>query len=183
MEALVLVEEPRHCFCSGSGNLQSVVKIHSELLSIKMVTVKDLLPLMYLKIISLNFKYSFPISLGPFWSSFESSVFVSLRGIIKNMSDPMNATVECHPIERQAYKNIAVCLHLPCWSDLMLCDFCLFPKSEMTMKGKCFLINSGCQSSLDSTTKDTKWLTSELLPKVARINFKIEGIYTEGNQW
>lgn len=54
------------------------------------------------------------------------------------LKDTMNLIVECHPKEKQALKNIQVCLH-PLYSlDLALCNFSLLHKVEMTKKHKCF---------------------------------------------
>ena len=77
-------------------------------------------------------------------------------------------------------KNITVCPHPPYSPNLAPCNFWLFPKVKMTMKGKHFesiqdneaatTAQLGQQGSHDSATKDTheKGLP-ELLQKVARI--------------
>lgn len=78
-----------------------------------------------------------------------------------------NVHAECHPVERQACKNIVVCSHTPSSPILAPCDFWLF-KFKATMKDKLFNNGSGHQSSCNSATKGTyeKELPS-LLQKVA----------------
>ena len=56
------------------------------------------------------------------------------------------------------------CPHTPYSPDLALCDFWLFPKVKMTMKGKRF---ESIQDVETATTAQLKTLT-KLLQKVAR---------------
>ena len=67
-------------------------------------------------------------------------------------------------------KNIMVCPQPPYSPDLAPCDFWLFPKVKMTMKGKYFELIQDIRGSHDSTTKDSheKGLP-ELFQKVARM--------------
>ena len=63
-----------------------------------------------------------------------------------------------------------VCPQPPYSPDLAPCDFWLFPKVKMTMKGKYFELIQDIRGSHDSTTKDSheKGLP-ELFQKVARM--------------
>lgn len=47
-----------------------------------------------------------------------------------------NAAAKCHPRERQAYKNIAVCAHPPYSLDLPSSELLALPQSLKTLKGK-----------------------------------------------
>jgi hypothetical protein len=55
-------------------------------------------------------------------------------------------------------KNIMVCPHSPYSLDLALCDFWLFPKVKMAMKGKCF---ESIQDIKVATTAQLKTFTKE----------------------
>jgi len=55
-------------------------------------------------------------------------------------------------------KNITVCPHPPYLPDLALCDFWLFPKVKMTMKGKCFELIQDIEAA---TTVELKTFTKE----------------------
>ena len=55
-------------------------------------------------------------------------------------------------------KNITVCPHPPYSPDLALCEFWLFPKVKMTMKGKRF---ESIQDIEAATTAQLKTLTKE----------------------
>jgi len=66
-------------------------------------------------------------------------------------------------------KNITMWPHPPYSPDLAPCDFWLFPKVKMTMKGKRFESIPGHRGSHDSATQDTHERgLAELLQKVAR---------------
>ena len=69
--------------------------------------------------------------------------------------------------ERQflSHKNITVCPHPPYSPDLAPCNFWLFPKVEMTMKGKRFEsfqdIEAATTMQLKTLTKETSRTASE----------------------
>jgi hypothetical protein len=63
-------------------------------------------------------------------------------------------------------KNITVCPHSP---DLAPCDFWLFPKVKMTMKGKRFESIQDIEAATTAQLKTHKRGLPELLQKVARI--------------
>jgi len=67
----------------------------------------------------------------------------------------------CHtsiPVLQFLSNNITVCPHPPYSPDLALCDFWLFPKVKMTMKGKCF---ESIRDIEAATTVQLKTLTKE----------------------
>lgn len=53
----------------------------------------------------------------------------------------VNVTAEDHLTERQAHKNVMVCLHLSYSWDLVFTDFWIFFKVKMTMKCKDFKLS------------------------------------------
>lgn len=64
------------------------------------------------------------------WKHSFMSVFPS------GIKNTVTEASKCHPIEKQAQKNVMVCLHLPYSLELVLYNFWLFLKAKMTRKGK-----------------------------------------------
>jgi len=66
-------------------------------------------------------------------------------------------------------KNITVCPHPPYSPDLAPCDFRLFPKVKMTMKGNRFQSIQDIEAATTAPTEDTHETgLPELLQKMAR---------------
>lgn len=107
------------------------------------MTVKDILPLILLKIFLLASKLFTPLFLPlsePSWKSPFMNIFTRCD---QNYSD-RHGQVPCNT--KQAPKHIKVCLHPPYSLALALNDFWLSLKIKMTEKD---------QGSQDSATKDT----------------------------